>query len=325
MSLKTSEIILNTVSSLGKIRIEKFNDLFDTVWNKSSITDDGFVFLRGQALRFLDALGHADYDYDKRHIFVCDPLLVLLPTSGLPKALLTGSRTSHFIKILKNTVSNNRKNVALNFRPQSFMEDLLPCAVYLEAISKETLKTIAVSLDINYQLDFPASWLILSFSDGISDIKKKLEFTSYDEINWQQKVFSPKSLIFTNTRITNSGMRLVEYTNRVSHQKMHWLRKDDLKANVNRDWGRYILLSEMGVNVLYYDSKKYILAVPLTVPLPVLIARAITLCSGLVPRVNKINDRDYLIYSSIDPNLASNVSEKLGQTLQEISFDSLEY
>jgi hypothetical protein len=324
MSLKTSEIILNTISALGKIRIEKFNDLFDTVWNKSAISEEGFAFLRGQALRFLDALGHAEYDYDKRYLYVCSPLLILLPTSGLPRAVLTGARTTVFMKELKTIASNNRKNVSLSFQSQSFMEKLLPCAVYLEAIDKEMLKNIAGHLKINYQLDFPASWSILNFSDGVKEIEKTLKFEPYDEINWQQREFSKTRLTFTTAKISTGKIRLVEYTNRVTYQKMHWLWKDNSKASVNRDWGRYILLSELGVNVLYYDSQKYQLAVPLTVPLPVLIARAITLCSGLVPRMINFNDCDYLVYSSIDPNLANEVAGKLGQAMIEISIDNLE-
>jgi hypothetical protein len=326
VSLKTSEIILHTASALGEIRIEKFNDLFNAVWHMSNITkEEEFTFLRMQTLRFLDALGHAEYNYERRYLHVCDPLLVLLPTPGIPQAILTGARNSLMLKQLKKFVIANREDISLTLYDQPFMGSILPVAVYLSAVNTITLENAAKNLNIKYDLAFPASWSILNFSDSIEEIKDKLRFELHEEINWQQRVFNVESLTFTSRKSSASEIRLIEYTDPLTQAKLHWLWKDNLRSFVNRDWGRYILLSELDVNVIYYDSRRYLLVVPLTVPLPVLIARAITLCSGLVPRMINFNNRRYLVYSSIGPQLAEAVASKLGQSLMETLFDDWEF
>jgi len=73
-----------------------------------------------------------------------------------------------------------------------------------------------------------------------------------------------------------------------------------------------------------YDDKQFILAVPVTVPLPCLLARSAALCSGTVSagtlsfkdKTGSIPPRHPLqIYTCVPPEIARLIADKLEQKL----------
>jgi len=300
------------------MRIQKFNDLFNAIWSNLDFDEKQFGYFRGLTARFLDSLGHIEYDFENRYIYSCKSMLVLLPTKGVPRFLLTGARNSNLLKELKKKVKKNKQVLSISQNSQLFLQPFVPSAIYVDAVDFDILSKIASELNIDL-LDFSPSFSILNYSDGIEEIEKELRFEKFPEINWSKRTFSLEKLYFTSVEnpCSSDQYRFVEYSDRFNSKKLHWLWNKDTRANTSRDWGRYILLSKHSRNILMYDSKKYLLAVPSTVPLPILIARALTLCTGLVPRLLSFDDRDYLVYSSINPQLAEFVGIKLGQSLNE--------
>jgi hypothetical protein len=101
--------------------------------------------------------------------------------------------------------------------------------------------------------------------------------------------------------------------------------------NVDRDWGRYLVLKEIARNVLAYDARHFLLAVPSNAPLPRLLARACALCSGYAPRPAGSGDKalilparcQYDIYSAVPPDIAAAVAAKAGQKLLTANLDGL--
>ncbi|MFX0108245.1 MAG: hypothetical protein ACFE7R_08180, partial [Candidatus Hodarchaeota archaeon] len=127
-------------------------------------------------------------------------------------------------------------------------------------------------------------------------------------------------------------VRLVEYINPLNQQRVHWLWKGTLAAEVNRDWGRYIALANHVVNILIYDKLRNHLSVPEYVPLPRFFARALTLCSGIAPTRATISAHNKIgfppnlpvnIFSQVSPEIVGILSSKLSQEpiAHEIAID----
>jgi hypothetical protein len=81
---------------------------------------------------------------------------------------------------------------------------------------------------------------------------------------------------------------------------------------------------------MLYDKRRHFLAVPAIVPLPLLIARTLTLCTGLVPMKAVLKEKavsgippncHMYIYRSVPPSIAKAVSEKLGQNLVDYDLE----
>lgn len=318
MSLPSYERLLHVASVQGQLTNTRFQEIFDLLYpDVEGLGEDDRYFARFQAIRHLEALGHCEYDYENRRLIACPPALVLQSGYGLPQAILTGSRTPAMIDQLRHFSDRNRARLVLKEIPQPY-HPVLPAAITLKGITREDLAGAANHLGIEYALEHPAPAVMLDFSRNIQQVYGGLMFDKTAGLNWPERVFSTASLAFRTTNEQHAGDGLVEYTNRVTRRKVHWLWSGGRAAAVERDWGRYIALHLQGANILLYNPKKFQLAVPSSVPLPALLARAATLKSGLVPVEKRFLQTRYLLYSSIDPNFASLFAQKLGQSLKEI-------
>jgi hypothetical protein len=165
----------------------------------------------------------------------------------------------------------------------------------------------------------------------MNEVLKSYTFEEKAELNWKRRTFSLKRMQFVNTLEENDNVRLVEYTNPLTMQRVHWLWKGSLAAQVDRDLGRYLALSENGVNVLFYDKHRSRLSVPEYVPLPRLFARALALCSGTAPRRITANYSKFgfpakfpvNVYSEVPREIVDVLGRKLAQVpiISELSVD----
>jgi hypothetical protein len=102
---------------------------------------------------------------------------------------------------------------------------------------------------------------------------------------------------------------------------MHWIWNGTASCEISRDWGRYLILKNYGENIMTYDETNECLAVPLTVPLPKILARSAALCSGKAPFVQRIdcaklkvrNDLLFYLYTEVPEVVAKMISQKMGQ------------
>jgi len=158
------EELLQTVSSLGQMSLEKFYSAFDAIQLRRNQDQDVDLHeIRRRSIRSLDALGHCEFDFDKRYVFACPPALVRLPSSGLPQAVLAGARTDLIIKKLKEFEKCNSGDVFLRIIPQISLEYLLPSAIIVEALSLDHLRNLSQYSGIAPCLDQPASWSLVNF------------------------------------------------------------------------------------------------------------------------------------------------------------------
>lgn len=321
-----SDELLYAISTLGKLSIEKYREILDTLNSFGEASGNGRngdpTYARYRLLRLLDALGHCEYDPVRRNLYACPPTFLSLPTCGLPKAVLTGARSPKLLQGLEGFVHNKRREVFLLLVEQSYGDMPLPQAVYIEAVHLQNIIDAAISLGIGSHLSTPAAWNLINFSLGIEGIKKSLSFEERHEPGWKTYIFSYVDLTFRqHSDDGGGGKKLVAYRNPVTQQIHHWLWEDRRAAQVDREWGRYLILADRHTKILIYDKQRQRLAVPTTVPLPRLLARAVTLCTGRVPLNFHLSEavggvrpgKQLDLYDGITPPLVEVLSAKLGQ------------
>ncbi len=326
--------LLYALSTREKMSFSNFEIAFNTIYplvHKSASQDNeeaNFTFYKFQTLRFLDALGHCEYDFSTRYVYACPPYLVLLPGFGLPKAILTGARSPELLHRLKMFVKQNKSSIEYREVSQRVKYLLLPKAILLESISKDLFKDAAESVKIGCLSGEPAAWCLLNYTIDIEKVKQSLSFSERAEIDWPRRTFLILNLSFNKYASRVDDYRLVEYTNPITQQRLHFLWDGKKAAQVDRDWGRYLILAHSDLSVLLYDAKRFLLAVPSTAPLPRLIARALTLCTGLSPAEAILKGQPvawipasfrFNIYEAVLPSIAGIVSERLGQKLMDFS------
>jgi len=327
-----SEKIIYALSTLENISIDKFNEIYRELYFPVDPDAEDLFFMdtRQYLIRLLDSLGYCEFDFDRRTIYMCPPRLVSLPSFGLPKAVLTGARSPRLIKNIKAISKKTRGSALFTFMRQKNRYVNIPPSVYIEASSADVLNNIARELKISFDYNQPASWKLANFSCSVNDIKNSLLFEKRKEPNWDTRVFMKRKLHFSkNGQNEGAGFVLKEYRNPKDKQFRHWLWDGKSAAEVNRDWGRYLSLASSDSNIMVYDKEQFKMGVPLTVPAPCLLSRALVMCSGAVPEIRK-TPYEWIgcippstlmhIYSGVIPEIADLVSQKLGQTLISISF-----
>jgi len=320
-----SEKLLYALTARGKMSISGFDSAFNALYGQVTTNhpaEVNFHELRRQTIRFLDGLGHCEFDFEKRFVYVCEPTLVLLPNSGLPRAILAGARTPALISKLKTFSRNHKESVDLSMFSQDSRHFLLPAAVCMEAINNIMLEEAASFAGLWHQLDAPAAHLLLNFSCDIRTMKGNMSLDHRAAPNWPKRTFAISNLSFLKYFTPENELKLVEYTSPIDQQRLHWLWDGDKAAEIDRDWGRFLILWCQNINIVLYDSKKFLLGIPATVPLPRLIARAVTLCTGLAPVQAVLSGKPFSdipescfldVYQAVFPSIAEIVSEKLGQ------------
>ncbi|MEA3437854.1 MAG: hypothetical protein U9R43_15415, partial [Thermodesulfobacteriota bacterium] len=140
-----SEQLIYALSSIGQVSFDQFNEIFKKLYLPGNSYDEELpdINVRSLSLRVLESLGYCEIDYDKRKIYMCPPSLVLLPSSALPHALLTGARTPGFIEKIKRVTSGRREMAVYNRTSQKNQTINLPDSVSIETTDTDTLKGIA--------------------------------------------------------------------------------------------------------------------------------------------------------------------------------------
>ena len=302
--------------------LEEFRDILSVLFPLQQMNSSSNLnYERFKIPRILDSLGHCEFDYKHRKVYVCPPLLVGLPTYGLPRAILTGARSPKLLDELRKATINAGKQARLISQQQK--DPLVPQAVIIESSNVQIIAEIAVRVNIAYEPD-PAAWRLINYAAGIQEIKTPFE--EKKELNWPQRIFSSELLRFVCRQESKAGAKLVEYTNPVNRQRVHWLWEGSIATKVDRDWGRYMSLASNGISVLMHEKQRNRLYVPEYVPLPTYYARALTLCSGLEPSSKVINGQKFgfskrlpmLVYSEVPSQIADVVGQKLSQPLIQI-------
>lgn len=321
-----SNDLIYAMSTSGSMNTDRFSELFRYVYYPQASQNEEQIDINAkqQTVRILDSLGYCEFDFDKRDVHMCRPLLVLLPSFGLPQALLTGARTPNLMIKLKAAVNKRRNRAKIEHKQHNVNNPAIPATVYIQAIDKGVIQEIAEEAGIAFNLTSPAAWRLAGLSEPVSGPKNALRFESRAEPGWSKRVFNFERLVFAGYPGKDADILLTEYLHPVTRQYYHWIWKDGKTADADRDWGRYIVLGGCGSDVLMFDERQLKLAVPVTVPLPCLLSRAAALCSGIPPStVASCNAKaggippshPMQVYSCVTTEIATLIASKLNQKL----------
>lgn len=320
-----SERLLYVLSAKGSVPWGAFKRVFDRLDSASAIHERGEVasrFRRNRTMRILEALGHCDFQFSGTDSRVCvaPPVCVRLPKVGLPMAILAGVRSPDTRPQIENSCAVNRCRLTVS--PQNSDVCFVPTRFLIEAETEEALHELAHSLGVHFD-SRPAAWLLASFAATLDKYLEHVPWRDDGELNWQRKEFSCDRIQFQSGRSGGHAPALIRYTNPKRSTVLHFFQRAGKYAEVDCDWGRYAILHETGLNMLVYDEKKQLFAVPRGAPLPRLFARSLGLCSGFAPVFLSKDEAGWAspestgfeVFRAIPSSIAHLVAEKLGQSL----------
>ena len=299
-----------------------FSSLYTLIANVSDPEKQGIKNKRLEVVRSLESLGHCDFDFTSNRVYVSPPTLVRLPCGGFPQAVLAGARSPQTLEQIKDVCNALGNQIKVEIQPDEALS-LIPRRITVQVEDVEELRKIATSLKIHFK-ENPAAWEILNFSGSLQDYLSTRKWSDAPEINWQRQTFNTNSLQFDSYQDTETNIRLSQYKNLKRNTQTYYFWRDGQSTEIDRDWGRYAVLSAIHLNVLIYDKRKYMMIVPIGAKLPYLLERALTLCSGYVPEYrDKIDSlakllpkiRDFRIFHEIPSQVAEMTASKLNQTL----------
>jgi hypothetical protein len=316
--------LLYAISAKRELGWASFKKTFELLCGQHLAKDDlqDMNFARYDTARGLDALGHVELDFSSTtRLYAAPPALALLPNSGLPEAVLSGARSPNTIELLQAHVQKRGDTLQLDVRNQKEESQRFPARVAVTAETREDLLSLAKATGIAFQ-EGPASWKILNFAGSLRDYLNGIEWQRTDRLNWEEQQFHPQLLRFSTTP-SGGEIQLIKYIHPSRQYPLHFLWRGVEAARVDPDWGRFAILSKARRNVIHYEPSASILVLPATTPLPKLLARALCLCSGLVPRIisgsavaaSPVNVPLFRFYVNVPPEFAQIVAGKLDQVL----------
>lgn len=327
MNSNDSDFLLYTLTAASEMSWTRFKKVYDALMlQRANLggAQEPNAYDRWRLTRALDALGHLDIEFSGRggRLYCAPTALVRLPIVGPPQAVMCGARgpqtlgqveeQARFIDRIARVVVS-RKDTDPDFAPQRIL---------VEGKSVGSLRQLAHELGIAY-VDPPPARGILEFVASLGEYLEKCSWTPRSELSWVRRDFDPVHIHFRQPGDFNYSLRLSRYEDPIRQTQISFLWCEGVATQVDLDWGRYAALHAARIRALLYDASTYRLGVPSSAPLPRIMARALTLCSGFVP--HQIQGRDlgakaspqqlYDVYASITPCIAGLVASKLGQSL----------
>jgi hypothetical protein len=328
---KDSDQLLYVISAKKEMPWASFKEAFDYLYTLQAASrspePEGINYKRFQTVRAHDSLGHCEFEFSENgsQVYAASPVLVRLPCAGFPQAILVGARSPKIIHKLLDACKSIGNHVNLEVTEQPGELVLVPTRVAVQVEDVEELEAIANSLVIPF-LETPSAWSLLHFAASLDDYLATLQWSTSPELTWKRQTFDPSSLQFRALKETDTDIRLSQYSDPLRNTQIHYLWKDGRCAEIDRAWGRYVVLKALQRNIVVYDQRRFIMAVPVGAKLPRLLERALTLCSGYVatfveslPFSPEI--RGFNLFRAIPPQIAEMTADKLCQTLSAHSLD----
>ncbi len=305
-----------------------FSSLYTSIASISDLEQQSINNKRQEVVRSLEALGHCDFDFTSNRVYVAPPALVRLPCAGFPQAVLAGARSPQTLEQIQGICNSLGKHIKVEVQPDDALS-LIPRRINIQVEDIEELRKIANLLKIHFK-ENPAAWEILNFSGSLQDYLATRKWSDAPEINWQRQTFNTNFLQFHSDQDTEMNIRLSQYKNLKRNIQTYYFWRDGQSTEIDRDWGRYAVLSALHLNILVYDKREFMMAVPIGAKLPSLLERSLTICSGYVPKYRDTIDslakllpkvRGFSLFQAIPPQIAEMVATKLSQTLIIQSLD----
>ncbi|HEU6445185.1 MAG TPA: hypothetical protein VFL61_09025 [Gaiellaceae bacterium] len=321
---RAGDELLAVISARQRLPWQAFREAFDVLHARALHTgsgvDDAAGYVRTRSIRLLSELSHAEVlPYGGSTAICAAPtVLAALPLAGLPLACLCGSRSLRAAAYLREAASGFSDCVRVITRGQPFSGGYVPAAIHLEATDPELLEEVARRAEIEFVADPPA-WQMLQHSGSVAEYEEQLQWNSDPDPAWPRKDFDPDALMFRSND-SRAGDRLSSFQDPLTRRQIHRLWRSGRAATIDRDWGRWLHLKDLGRSVVRFEEAGQALSVPATVPFPPLLGRALALCSGLAPARGPSPENPSLqidVYRGVGAAAAELLAEKLGANIAD--------
>jgi hypothetical protein len=256
-----------------------------------------------QQVRFaFQRLGHVEfYSAGAENGWRVVPPSVAIRSQGSAEGVLCGARSPALLE---------RLFTKRDLKVEALPIDGMPQRIIIRSASQYLLVARVRELGIMVQKDAPAS--LLSAQPGVRDHKNwhasempetpgwlVHQFWTYPGARWQD-------LPQADARKAPSGLfRFV-----MKHQRLYYLRWRGRTYSIAVNVGKYAVTHRQR-GVLTYDSERRMLSVPAALRPPLLMERALVLCSGVLPAFHLSTRR--LEYSGVHENVALLTAQLLQQ------------
>lgn len=311
--------LIFALTGLRESSWSKFKLVVDAVYVGSTAEtgDTGWGYERFAAARTLDALGHVEFTSQRqdRWLVVAPPVMAMLPVPGLPRAILCGARSGSLVQHIKEVIGTLNASVEPRVRDQRGRNRFAPSVIELQSVDLTDLKRIAEHLRLRFQ-EVPPAWLLAELAGGMDEYDDLLEWSDEPELTWRREDFNPDRLAFTHAT-GSDAIRLSRYQHPRRPLRRYEFWQGAQHALVDPAWGRFLVLRDRGRSVLRYVHQSSTLEVEGALPLPRLLARSVTLCSGLASKRNVAQGRSRWIesYEAVPLDVALAVAAKVDQEL----------
>ena len=175
----------------------------------------------------------------------------------------------------------------------------MPDRVCLVANDLAVLQTAASAAGLRIQVQAPVSLLVAI--PPVDDPRSRVPAEAPVAPGWTVEKFIPSTLRWT-TRVQRNerelefrdvhGCRTGLFRFRMQYQRFHYLRWRGKTYSVHVQVGKYAVVWYRHVRgLLQYDPSRSVLSVPVSCRPPLLIERALILCTGLLPGLDKATGR----------------------------------
>lgn len=329
-------ILLSYLTLKGTTTAQDFYTVFEFLHskylgNKSQNENFNYSKIKKASLNFFDYLGYLDYEYETKSIVVNPPQLIFIPANKGRKVLLIGGRDSSLMNAIIETAPKHHLQVEITRQFQSNEDLMLPDVITLKSFGNHSdsfgeKNLIAFAKELNIKFN-PAELVQVSlqhFCSDISDYEKDTFSNRETELtyeDWAKYIFNPGTLKLDKSFSENfdKDFTMLEYRLR-PWEFHHRLWVNQKCYDIDKNWGKYLVLKHHNKDVILYDRNKEKVAIPPELPLPRLLAESIMLLSGFAPEYAFIKGKSYRVYENIPSIFIQNLFKKLGQQTNDHNF-----
>ena len=214
--------------------------------------------------------------------------------------ILCGARTDQLLARIKNATSDLRVNVVSQLE--------CPDRIEIVASGQQQLKQLAHDCGMYFQAE--ASRMLLAAIPPVDDRQIRAPAELPFGNDWEVTRFSAHRLQWiasTPGEARSASFGLFRF--QMGYRPEYYFQSSLKAYKVSVQVGKYIVLRRARRRVISHDAMRQTFAVPLSCRPPLLVDRALSLCEGLIPRV----DGGRLIYQSVDKSIALTTAALLRQ------------
>lgn len=282
------ESMISTLQFNGRIEINKENRwaVLDMINNYFRMGYINYVYAKGEHL-----------------IAVNKPAFILLPpkiqkeyinslkfikqTESYWTAILTGARVPKLMEELIKRTSNS-KLLSIEIKPSS--DSLMPETVFIKADSLDDIQDLASDLGVTFFKSIYSNALLnqmASINEYQDHVMHKVSEDYYDDIK-NFEVIDYKTLAelgkYKKIHSFSKGKAIVTYfPSSFRNQTIMWV--NDKQYKVDKHWGHLLGMHFDNAKVVKYIEDNSTIRLPQALQLPLLYARALTMVTGEIPKV----------------------------------------